>query len=168
MLEDNTRWVCKKCKASNCFTCKALWHQGLTCMQIKLKRENDPASLALLQQTTKKCPGCGHRIEKNRFCKDMICQKSVGTASSRIPSLHLGQQADSKGTGGCGIEFCWACKIIYKPIKAHLSNCPQRPWDSPTVPKPTMPNNMYQHDWDNDPGYIERPDEYDMTGYGEQ
>jgi hypothetical protein len=31
-----------------------------------------------------------------------------------------------------------------------------------------MPNNMYQNDWDNDPGYIERPDEYDMTGYGQQ
>src|ERR1700722_497999 len=89
MLDDNRRWECQKCKESNCFTCKTLWHEGSTCMQIKLKRENDPASLTLLQQTTKNCPGCGHRIEKNRFCKDMICQRSVGTASSPVPPYIL-------------------------------------------------------------------------------
>ncbi len=27
---------------------------------------------------------------------------------------------------------------------------------------------MYQDDWEEDPGYIERSDEYDMTGYGQR
>ena len=153
------RWECQKCNASNCFNCRILWHEGLTCKQYQLKMENDPATLELLQKTTKKCPGCGRRIEKRKFCKDMKCRKSVGMVSH---SEHHMYGTDPEILGGCGIKFCWACKLIYKPAKQHLRDCPQF---RGTASRPTMPNPMYRDDWDKDPGYIPSPDEYNMRGY---
>ena len=69
---------------------------------------------------------------------------------------------DSEILGGCGIKFCWACKLIYKPARQHLRDCPQ---SRGTASRPTMPNAMYRDDWDKDPGYVLSPDEYNMRGY---
>jgi len=60
--------------------------------------------------------------------------------------------------GGCGIEFCWNCKIIYSGGASHLRNC--RFAGSKIVSKPSEGDERYAPGWDQDPHYVPSPTEY--------
>jgi len=65
--------------------------------------------------------------------------------------------------GGCGLTFCWNCKIIYRlGISAHLRGC--RFAGRKIVQKPEKGDILYAEDWDKDPNYVPGPHEYRM-GY---
>lgn len=52
----------------------------------------DNANREMIQKTTKPCPKCGRRIEKNGGCTHMTCKREAG---------------------GCGYDFCWECMGEY-------------------------------------------------------
>ncbi|KAG8342086.1 IBR domain [Trypanosoma vivax] len=78
---------CLKCGLQFCFKCLQPPHAPATCDMLKrwadLARENEP-SLAVIQKTTRGCPGCSIRIEKDSGCNHMICTQ-------------------------CRYEYCWVC-----------------------------------------------------------
>jgi hypothetical protein len=68
-----------------CITHKVAWHEGETCEEYddrssgrKAQEQSaqEAASLAAIQQLTKKCPGrsCVYNIEKNDGCDHMTCE----------------------------------------------------------------------------------------------
>jgi len=137
-------WTCKRCSTPNCFSCKTIYHVGKTCQQYQRFRGVDSESFATLMKTTKACPkrDCTKRIEKHLKCKDTFCEKRGG---------------------GCGTEFCWNCKIIYKSgERGHLAEC-RYAGTKTTVPKPSPSDPLYADGWDEDPDYVPPDDEYLWT-----
>ncbi|KEG07551.1 RING finger protein [Trypanosoma grayi] len=78
---------CCMCGLEFCFKCLQSPHAPATCQMLRrwmdMVRENEP-SLALIQQTTKGCPKCSVRVEKNKGCNHMTCVR-------------------------CQYEYCWIC-----------------------------------------------------------
>ncbi|ESL09579.1 hypothetical protein TRSC58_02698 [Trypanosoma rangeli SC58] len=78
---------CDVCGLKFCFRCLQPPHAPATCEMMrswaKLLQENEP-SLALIQETTKGCPKCSVRVEKNMGCNHMKCTC-------------------------CQYEYCWVC-----------------------------------------------------------
>ena len=72
---------CDACGFRTCVFHQIPWHKRRTCQQydawVRLNdqrnRENE-ASLALIGETTKACPGCRSRIEKNEGCDHFKCK----------------------------------------------------------------------------------------------
>ncbi|QIW99562.1 hypothetical protein AMS68_005080 [Peltaster fructicola] len=86
-------FTCKLCAMRYCTECKVPMHEGMTCEEhaarkAQLELEND-ASIITVKATTKQCPKCHARIEKNHGCDHMRCTK-------------------------CKHEFCWECFANYK------------------------------------------------------
>ncbi|KAM7192229.1 hypothetical protein V8F33_008503 [Rhypophila sp. PSN 637] len=65
------------------------------------RREDENASAATIDQTTKQCPGCKCRIERNRGCSHMTCTN-------------------------CTWEFCWDCLADYNMIRLGDNTCHKR------------------------------------------
>ena len=49
---------------------REVWEQG----ELKRRLKEEKASLAKVEGTTKKCPGCTWPIEKNQGCAHMTCE----------------------------------------------------------------------------------------------
>jgi hypothetical protein len=84
--------TCVKCGAKACVSCDRPWHEGETCEQYQLRIkdhvEEEDKALKRIRDSTRPCPQCGKRIEKNGGC----------------PSMHCTQ---------CGIAFCWNCNTAF-------------------------------------------------------
>ena len=85
--------VCPHCNAASCVQCKILWHEMLSCDEVKaMKREqkNNKGTDAYINATSKPCPRCGFRISHYH-----------GHACHHI----------RPGTGctNCGHHFCYRC-----------------------------------------------------------
>eukprot|EP00466_Bigelowiella_natans_P002218 jgi/Bigna1/82523/fgenesh1_pg.93_\ len=93
------RWPCQACKKVWCVRCKIEWHEGKTCLDVKLKdkfKKGEDDMMKLVEQGDLfKCK-CGKFIEKSEGCKYMKCK--------------------------CGLYFCWACKKK-KTIKNTAALC---------------------------------------------
>ncbi|KAH6699216.1 hypothetical protein EV126DRAFT_39225 [Verticillium dahliae] len=69
------------------------------------RKREDEQSMATIDRTTKKCPGCSWAIEKNSGCSHMGCTNAL-----------------------CEAELCWECLadhkvIISKDDSAHKKTC---------------------------------------------
>ncbi|OCK77983.1 hypothetical protein K432DRAFT_302984 [Lepidopterella palustris CBS 459.81] len=111
---DGNIFRCVACGFRVCVVHEDTWHEGETCEEYDYrksgKKEKDQkaqeaASVAVISQMTKKCPGknCTYNIEKNDGCDHMTCLK-------------------------CRHEFCWLCLAPYGPIRkkgngAHKTSC---------------------------------------------
>ena len=152
---------CGRCTFYTCFTDKVEWHVGQTCEQYKrFQAEGDRYSEQAIRRRSKRCPGfaCGIRIQKQGGCHEIECPP--------------------KSKGGCGIIFCWNCKMIQdsslwysdRHKVGHLLSC-----DASAVrevlfrtyaARPSMPNAKYREGWDKDPGYIGEGDIDAMADVG--
>jgi len=73
--------TCPKCETRTCTLCNQRHHQE-GCVQDKV----DSAFWSLFtEQGWKRCPNCGHSIEKTGGCRHMIC-------------------------AGCKYQWCWKCE----------------------------------------------------------
>lgn len=80
--------VCGLCTAEFCFICRRSRHAPASCTEVQRwedQIDHDSASTSCVISTTKGCPKCHRRIEKNKGCLHMTC---------RNPCLY---------------EFCWNC-----------------------------------------------------------
>eukprot|EP00930_Biecheleria_cincta_P038958 TRINITY_DN26784_c0_g1_i1.p1 TRINITY_DN26784_c0_g1~~TRINITY_DN26784_c0_g1_i1.p1 ORF type:complete len:473 (+),score=77.36 TRINITY_DN26784_c0_g1_i1:56-1474(+) len=114
----NTFMRCCECQRRTCVYHKAVWHDEQTCKQYDSAARNSE-EVRLLQyfqrENVKRCPACGHAIEKKEGCDHMTCQKIAG---------------------GCGHEFCFRCLADYngsRGIRARGNSAHQRscPWYFP-------------------------------------
>lgn len=78
---------CQVCGLEFCFSCFRPPHRPATCDMLKkwdvILSKNEP-SLAVIEKTTKGCPNCSIRVEKNQGCNHMKCTQ-------------------------CQHEYCWVC-----------------------------------------------------------
>lgn len=77
---------CHLCHHEFCFHCGRPAHAPANCEEMRIwqeKVDKDGHSIALVLSTTKACPQCHSRIEKNQGCNHMTCK--------------------------CKYEFCWIC-----------------------------------------------------------
>ncbi|KAF2658677.1 hypothetical protein K491DRAFT_652629 [Lophiostoma macrostomum CBS 122681] len=97
---------CEECRFRMCFACQTPWHADQTCAEAQRARNfrehGDPeyaGTTALIDGTTKKCPGdgCGVRIVKGNGCFHMTCSQ-------------------------CRYQFCWECLVEYKLIQRGPEN----------------------------------------------
>eukprot|EP00026_Physarum_polycephalum_P014697 Phypoly_transcript_15243.p1 GENE.Phypoly_transcript_15243~~Phypoly_transcript_15243.p1 ORF type:complete len:280 (+),score=1.86 Phypoly_transcript_15243:68-907(+) len=72
--------ICLNCNMEYCKSCSTPWHRDRSCSE---NLANMGATSDLLQRTTKQCPQCKSRIEKNGGCNHMTCK--------------------------CGAHWCWLC-----------------------------------------------------------
>jgi len=80
--------TCGFCNEEFCFICRRSRHTPATCSEVQrweAQIDHDSASTSCVISTTKGCPKCHRRIEKNKGCLHMTCRNP------------------------CGYEFCWNC-----------------------------------------------------------
>lgn len=86
---------CHACQQRTCAHHRCLWHTERTCKQYEADARSSE-EVALLQfferEGVKRCPNCGHGIEKEGGCDHMTCRREAG---------------------GCGSEFCMRCLADY-------------------------------------------------------
>jgi len=102
--------TCYVCKWKTCFIHRTQMHIGLSCKDYDAWRDtasqtgnpDDQETLTntVIQQTTRPCPGCGIRVEKNRDhigdCDKLTCRRVLPETGEE-----------------CGVEFCWHCQGQY-------------------------------------------------------
>jgi len=102
--------ICNVCKWKTCFTHKTQMHVGLSCKDYDAWRDtasqtgnpDDQETLTdtVIFQTTRPCPGCGTRVEKNLDhvgdCDKLTCRRVLPETGEE-----------------CGVEFCWYCQGQY-------------------------------------------------------
>lgn len=79
---------CDFCNADFCFICRRTRHTPASCTEVQRWEEqidHDSASTSCVFTTTKGCPKCHRRVEKNKGCLHMTCQSP------------------------CFYQFCWNC-----------------------------------------------------------
>jgi len=102
--------TCPNCKWKTCFTHKSQMHVGLSCKDYDAWKDTarqtgnvtdqEALTISLIEKTTRPCPGCGTRVEKN---KDFVGDCDKLTCRRILPA-----------TGAeCGVEFCWHCQGRY-------------------------------------------------------
>lgn len=110
----NTFMRCLQCQRRTCVYHKAAWHDEKTCKQYDDDaRSSDEVRLLqyFQRENVKRCPACGHAIEKKEGCDHMTCHKNAA---------------------GCGHEFCFRCLADYNGTRgirargnsAHQTSCP--------------------------------------------
>ncbi|KAF2031325.1 hypothetical protein EK21DRAFT_63624, partial [Setomelanomma holmii] len=121
------RFRCRSCRKSHCIVHLRPEHKGETCGEYDysvcdkqlipcrtnkdIKKQEEAASKKIIEQTTKRCPGCKRSIEKSFGCDHMTCSK-------------------------CKHEFCWQCLAPYlkKGVRrvVHKRGCEYHnpEWDS--------------------------------------
>ena len=98
------------CGTSYCFKCSREYHNPCPCEMNKKWLEiikelyyissEEEKSNKWIQANTKECPNCHQKIEKNKGCNYMLCNKNFG---------------------GCGHAFCYVCETEWsKHSKDHF------------------------------------------------
>lgn len=81
-LGDDPLMKCPYCTRRTCYIHRTPWHEGFTCEDVDVFIGNSFSSGEF-----RRCPKCGHAIEKIGGCEQMICI--------------------------CGHAFCWRCTAPY-------------------------------------------------------
>lgn len=66
------RFVCESCGHCSCVKCDVPWHDRESCSEYQYRKSEGP-SYDTISATTKPCPKCQSRIEKNEGCDHMTC-----------------------------------------------------------------------------------------------
>lgn len=70
-------WVkCSRCKTKICFSHQRKWHKGLACAEFDAMSNKDEAmvkDMEEIRRTTKPCPYCRRRVQKDGGCNHMAC-----------------------------------------------------------------------------------------------
>ena len=81
---DNKKICCGHCESVNCFDCRAVWHEGLSCKEFQdpdlrkhrgKRASNSEVRKAMRKSETKRCPHCSTAIEKSDGCDSVFCKK---------------------------------------------------------------------------------------------
>lgn len=92
---------CPLCEEKTCANCRSPWHDGLTCDDDILRREETERLPKL-----RNCPSCGHLIERLTGCNTMTCRcgchfciacglKRCGGSCFNPSIFHVGNEAHS-------------------------------------------------------------------------
>ena len=80
-------FTCPVCRINYCMNCRAMYHDGMTCMEFKVgqKRDGNDEMFEryVARMNFKQCPKCGAWVEKTEGCDHMACT--------------------------CGYAFCYNC-----------------------------------------------------------
>ncbi|XP_076947267.1 uncharacterized protein LOC143619149 [Bidens hawaiensis] len=73
------RCVCPTCKKPFCYMCKVSWHDGFTCEETEKNKDENNVAFDVLYKTNKwrKCPRCGHCVERVYGCRHIQCRYGV-------------------------------------------------------------------------------------------
>ncbi|KAH9727383.1 RING-type domain-containing protein [Citrus sinensis] len=69
-----TKAQCPSCKQWFCFQCKLKWHAGYRC---------EESSQLMERMNWARCPGCGHCVERTRFCYRCGRKLPIGCSCER-------------------------------------------------------------------------------------
>jgi hypothetical protein len=120
--DDTMPMICKVCSFEQCAKHTCAWSHpaaktdpdsgdtdtiSMTCeafeqeIVLKIRSADNIAAQQLMDTTTKKCPGCEARIEKDEGCDHMSCR--------------------------CGFQFCWECLVDWRRSggapREHVPGC---------------------------------------------
>lgn len=70
-------FTCQNCGHRSCALCDVPWHEGQSCASHRRHRKNEQQSNDTVFNTTKACPQCRSRIEKNDGCDHMTCEYAL-------------------------------------------------------------------------------------------
>ena len=103
---------CERRYCNACFLPEEI-HRGANCAQAQERyaqsseaTPEERATLALVQNNSKKCPRCNNAVEKNGGCNHMTCR--------------------------CGHEFCWLCLADWRTHR-QCTQAPQAGWAAPVA-----------------------------------
>jgi hypothetical protein len=110
--EDGNIFICATCGHCSCVNHNIAFQSGETCEQYDTRKaredkaisEMNKATMDLLEKETKKCPGCGYRIEKTRGCDRVTC-KFIILLGEALTDNRIGSQ--------CQFQFCYQCSASY-------------------------------------------------------
>ncbi|KAL0489694.1 E3 ubiquitin-protein ligase [Acrasis kona] len=96
--EDSETVKCPTCKEESCVEHKCLMN-GHCCKRYNelIMKDCDPESALIITNTTRECPSCTWRIEKDGGCNHMTCSR-------------------------CACEFCYECGQVYDEEYGHECN----------------------------------------------
>lgn len=117
-LEDVAETVvcikCPMCKASTCRKCKCPWHDAMTCEQFQATVASKEFSQLSKKLCIKRCPKCGHAVEKSSGCNRVTCK--CGT----VFCFKCGKQSQMQGRsfyGRNGAATVLSCGCdVYAPV----------------------------------------------------
>ena len=104
-LVDSGSFTCDCCGAEICTHCKTIAHEGMTCKEYEVNKDNTSDFLfhkwRISEANVKECPrqGCGAVIEKNGGCNHITCAK-------------------------CKSHICWLCMELFDqgaPVYDHMA-----------------------------------------------
>ncbi|XP_059647634.1 E3 ubiquitin-protein ligase RSL1-like isoform X2 [Cornus florida] len=73
------RSKCPNCKRLFCFHCKLPWHSGYGCEESGNMRNRNDVEFGLLMERNnwKRCPRCGHCIQRSEGCRHVKCRSEL-------------------------------------------------------------------------------------------
>ncbi|KAF2220968.1 hypothetical protein BDZ85DRAFT_266080 [Elsinoe ampelina] len=81
LVTEDPKVCCNSCESVNCFSCRTIWHEGISCKDHQDPVKREEALLKDYKETlgtmrkavTKRCPTCGCGVEKTDGCNHMTC-----------------------------------------------------------------------------------------------
>ena len=98
---------CRKCGAKSCFKHQVKWHQGYTCNEYDMYHPGSAITKSdeeTIKRTTKACPHCSWRIQKDGGCSHMVC-KWLFTDRKGMPERADISQAPAATAHSFGIDL---------------------------------------------------------------
>lgn len=91
-LKDEKKICCGVCSSVNCFDCRVVWHEGLSCAENQNpdlrkhrgKRPDLEMRKCMRKSVTKRCPHCGAAVEKTHGCNTVLCKSDRAMARIRV------------------------------------------------------------------------------------
>ncbi|CAN8064401.1 unnamed protein product [Agarophyton chilense] len=139
-VEQIARVLCPFCGTETCAICRCVWHEDQTCEQHAVALDLESLSLLTRENHWKRCPHCGHLIEKrNGDCAFVRCTCGCGfchTCGAAYLTLEATFQ-NEHGTPGCNCS-------LFPPIQAEQAH-------EPPLPQRRLPLQLIQEDLQEEP-----------------
>ncbi|PXF46498.1 ATP-dependent RNA helicase DEAH11, chloroplastic [Gracilariopsis chorda] len=101
-VREQARVMCPFCDTETCALCRCVWHEDQTCEEHSLQKDMEELSVLSRQNNWRRCPDCGHLIEKRTGdCAFVTCK--------------------------CGCGFCHTCGSAYTSLDPTWDNVHGRP-----------------------------------------
>ena len=83
--------ACPNCGARSCFKHQVKWHEGYTCDEYDARHPDSfitKTNEETIKSTTKACPKCAWRIQKEGGCNHMVCEYALKPEKSVFTDRH--------------------------------------------------------------------------------